>query len=248
MPSPTRSRTPAGPATKPALRERVWARLEREQVARFPLPLTDRIPNFAGAAEAAERAAALPEWQAAHRLKSNPDAPQRALRLRALEHGKLVFMAVPRLREARCFVRLDPAALGRRLAEAATIAGASRLGEPVTPQALPRIDLIVVGSVAVTTRGARLGKGGGYSDLEFALARQLGVVTDETVVLTTVHELQILDEAIPMTAHDVPVDIVVTPERVIRTARAFPRPTGILWEELSPEQLRAMPALATLRR
>ena len=53
MPSPTRSRPPAGPATKPALRERMWARLEREQVGRFPLPLTDRIPNFAGAAEAA---------------------------------------------------------------------------------------------------------------------------------------------------------------------------------------------------
>jgi 5-formyltetrahydrofolate cyclo-ligase len=248
MPSRARPRSPAGPATKPALRERVWALLERERVARFPLPLTDRIPNFAGAGQAADRAAALPEWQTARRLKSNPDAPQRALRLRALQAGKLVFMAVPRLREARCFIRLDPTALGRRLAEAATIAGATRLGEAVTPETLPRLDLIVVGSVAVNARGARLGKGGGYSDLEFALARALGVLTEETLVMTTVHELQVLDEEIPMTAHDVPVDVVVTPERVLRTARAYPRPPGILWEELSAEQLRAMPALARLRR
>jgi 5-formyltetrahydrofolate cyclo-ligase len=247
MPSRSRSRSPAGPATKQAIRERVWTLLEQRRVARFPLPLADRIPNFAGAGEAADRAAALPEWQAARRLKSNPDAPQRALRLRALQEGKLVFMAVPRLREARCFLRLSPAALGRRLAEAATIAGATRLGEAVMPQALPRLDLVVVGSVAVNARGARLGKGGGYSDLEFALARELGVLTDDTLVLTTVHELQVLDEEIPMTAHDVPVDLIATPERVIRTARAFPRPRGILWEELSPEQLTEMPALARLR-
>jgi 5-formyltetrahydrofolate cyclo-ligase len=226
----------------------VWTLLERRRVARFPLPLADRIPNFAGAGEAADRAAALPEWQAARRLKSNPDAPQRALRLRALQDGKLVFMAVPRLREARCFLRLDPALLGRRLAEAATIAGATRLGEAVTPQALPRLDLVVVGSVAVNARGARLGKGGGYSDLEFALARELGALTDDTLVLTTVHELQVLDEEIPMTSHDVPVDLIATPERVIRTARASPRPRGIVWEELGPEQLAAMPALARLRR
>lgn len=226
----------------------MWTLLERERVARFPLPLADRIPNFAGAGEAAARAAALPEWRAARRLKANPDAPQRPLRLQALREGKLVFMAVPRLREARCFIRLDPAALGRRLAEAATIAGAGRLGEPVTPQALPRLDLVVVGSVAVNARGARLGKGGGYSDLEFALACALGAVTDETLVLTTVHELQVLDGEIPMTAHDVPVDLVVTPERVLRTARAFPRPRGLRWQELSAEQLRAMPALARLPR
>ena len=248
MPSQSRPRSPAGPATKQALRERVWTLLEHKRVARFPLPLADRIPNFAGAGEAADRVTTLPEWQAARRLKSNPDAPQRALRLRALQEGKLVFMAVPRLREARCFLRLDPAGLGRRLAEAATIAGATRLGKPVTPQALPRLDLVVVGSVAVNARGGRVGKGGGYSDLEFALARELGVLMDDTLVVTTVHELQVLDEEIPMTAHDVPVDLVVTPERVVRTDRAFPRPPGILWKELSAEQLRAMPALARLRR
>ena len=106
----------------------------------------------------------------------------------------------------------------------------------------------MAGSVAVSPGGARLGKGGGYSDLEFALARAVGVVDDTTPVVTTVHELQVVDETIPMTAHDVPLDIVVTPERVIRAPRPHKKPVGIFWEELSEEQLAEMPALAKLGR
>src|SRR5437879_2763506 len=74
------------------------------------------------------------------------------------------------------------------------------------------IDLIVAGSVAVDSGGARLGKGGGYSDLEFALARAVGVVDETTPIVTTVHELQVVDDTIPMTAHDVPLDVVVRSE------------------------------------
>jgi len=47
-----------------------------------------------------------------------------------------------------------------------------------------------------------------------------------------------------MTPHDVPLDIVVTPERVIRTRRRYSRPTEIIWSELSDAQLADMPALA----
>lgn len=234
--------------TKQTLRERIWKLLRDRRAARFPFPITDRIPNFVGAERAAARAAELPEWKRAQRIKCNPDAPQRPLRLRALRDGKIVFMAVPRLTQERCFLRLDPAKLGGRLAEAATIGGASRLGEPVLPSELGRIDLVVAGSVAVTSRGARVGKGGGYSDLELALTRQLGSVTESTPVLTTVHDLQVIDEKIPMTPHDVPVDLIVTPDHVIRTHRRRPKPRGIHWKELSEEQLAAMPPLRALRR
>lgn len=220
--------------------------MTERRVGRFPLPLHDRIPNFAGAEEAARRLTELPEWRRARRIKCNPDAPQRAVRLAALRQGKTVVMAVPRLRAARCFLRLDPRSLQGKLAQAATIKGASALGVPISPAQIGRIDLIVAGSVAVDETGARLGKGGGYSDLEFALARSVGVVDDDTPVVTTVHELQVLTEAIPMTAHDVPLDIVVTPERVIRVRRRHRKPTTIIWKELSEAQLAEMPALARL--
>jgi len=240
-------RRPRRQLAKQALRERVWALLRDRRVARFPFPIENRIPNFVGAERAAARVAELPVFKRARRLKCNPDAPQRPLRLRALRDGKTVFMAVPRLRTARCFVRLDPARLGHRLAEAATIGGASRLGEPVLPRELGRIDLVVAGSVAVNRRGARVGKGGGYSDLEWALARRLGAVDERTPVLTTVHDLQVVDADIPMTPHDVPVDLIVTPDRVIRTARKRGKPRGIRWQELSEEQLAEMPPLRALR-
>jgi 5-formyltetrahydrofolate cyclo-ligase len=235
------------PLTKQALRTRVWTLLERRGVGRFPLPLPGRIPNFAGAVEAADQLAALPEWRAAKRLKCNPDAPQRAVRLRALREGKDVYVAVPRLAAARCFLHLDPRRLGDRLAGAATITGAAALGVPIAPHQLPRIDLVVVGSVAVNRKGARVGKGGGYSDLEFALATELGAVDTRTTVVTTVHDLQILSGAIPMTSHDVPIDLVVTPTRVIPCRRIFERPERIEWEAVPPERVAAMPALARLR-
>jgi 5-formyltetrahydrofolate cyclo-ligase len=210
------------------------------------LPLHDRIPNFAGAEVAAQRLTELPEWKAARRIKCNPDAPQRAVRLAALREGKTVVMAVPRLRAERCFLRLDPRALGGKLTQAATIKGASTLGVPVLPGQIGRIDLVVAGSVAVNRTGARLGKGGGYSDLEYALAHSLGLVDDDTLVVSTVHELQVVDDAIPMTAHDVPLDLVITPDRVIRVRRQRKKPAAIFWKELSEEQLGEMPALAKL--
>ena len=238
---------PARTLSKQRLRERVWAALDRPGIARFPRPLHDRIPNFVGAERAAERAAALPEWQRARCLKCNPDAPQRPLRLQALRDGKIVFMAVPRLREARCFLRLDPAKLGRDIVAASSITGAFIHGEPVPPSALGTIDLVVVGSVAVNASGARVGKGGGYSDLEFALARALGAVDEGTPVLTTVHDRQVVRTAIPMTAHDVPVDLVVTPRRVLRTRHRRRKPEGIEWSELTEDQIGAMPVLRHLR-
>ena len=234
--------------SKQALRERIWAQLTRRRLGRFPFPLTDRIPNFRGAEAAAERLATLPEWVAARRLKCNPDAAQLPVRRAALAAGKHVFMAVPRLSAVKCFVHLDPVRLRGRIAQGATIGGAAKLGEPVGPEALGHIDLIVAGSVAVDQRGARLGKGGGYSDLEFALAVAQGAVDAHTLVVTTVHDAQVVHRRIPMTSHDVPVDVVATPTRLIRTGRAFARPAGIDWTELSDEQISAMPPLAALKQ
>jgi 5-formyltetrahydrofolate cyclo-ligase len=69
-------------------------------------------------------------------------------------------------------------------------------------------------------------------------------------VVTTVHELQIRPAgAIPTAAHDAPVDLVVTPDRVIdcRDVRG-PRPVeGIRWADLTDEKIAAIPLLAALR-
>ncbi len=158
-------------------------------------------------------------------MKANPDAPQRPARRAALERGAVVYQAVPRLADPEPFVELDPGSI-RDLDHATTIAGAEEAGRQVPPSAVPEVDLVVSGSVAVTTDGARVGKGEGYSDLEFAVLQELGLVSEATTVATTVHERQVVDEA-PVETHDVPMDIVVTPERVIRTETPHERPDGV---------------------
>lgn len=227
---------------KQAVRERVWARLERERAARFP-GAEGRIPNFAGASAAADGLASLPQWRAARVVKSNPDAPQLPVRARALADGKLLYMAVPRLTDERPFILLDPARLEVPPRRAASISGSAHAGRRVRVAELQPVDLVVCGSVAVNREGARVGKGGGFSDLEFALLVEAGLIGTDTVVATTVHPLQVLEEPLPETDHDFRLDLIVAGEEVI-TCRRTRRPKGLLWEHLDPAKIAAIPALA----
>lgn len=228
--------------TKQEIRDRVWDILQRRGVARFP-GAVGRIPNFDGATQAAELARRLQVWHQASVLKCNPDSPQLPLRQAALREGKTLYMAVPGLRQERCFIELDPRRLGQRAGAAATIRGAFKYGRSVTFDELRPIDLVICGSVAVNREGARVGKGGGYSDLEYALAFAAGKLSRDTPILTTVHSLQLIAETIPREVHDIPVDYMVTPEEVIETRTSLPRPEGIYWKLLPPEKIEAMPAL-----
>ena len=233
---------------KKPLRKARWAALRAAGAARFP-GAVGRIPNFTGAEEAARRLAGERCWQRARVIKSNPDLPQRPVRMLALREGKLVYLAVPKLAEERPFVKLDPKKIDERdYWHASSIQGAFELGKPVRLSDVPAIDLIVMGAVAVAPDGARLGKGGGYADLEYALLREAGRVTARTPVVTTVHPTQVLARGeIPMTPHDVGVDLFATPEEVVRCERRHRRPRGVLWDELEEEKRLAIPVLGRRR-
>ena len=231
---------------KEPIRERIWDDLEESGTARFPFPPHGRIPNFEGADAAADRLAERSKWQVATSIKANPDAPQLPVRRRALRDGKTVYMAVPRLRDERCFLELDPDDLADYDA-ATTVSGSAKHGRPVGPEEVGEIDLIVTGSVAVSPDGDRIGKGEGYSDLEYAILRDFGLVDGKTPVATTVHERQILGESIDADPHDVAMDLVVTPERVLRPD-GREKPTGIDWSLLDEERLEEIPVLRRLRQ
>ncbi|MEF8851069.1 MAG: hypothetical protein V5A28_01435 [Haloarculaceae archaeon] len=124
---------------KQALCERVWDDLEESGVARFTFPPHGRIPDFAGADEAADRLRTLETWRDAETLKANPD--------------------------------------------------------------------------------------------------------ETTTAVTTVHERQVVDERVPVDDHDVPLDFVVTPERVVETGTPYDRPTGVDWGALPAERIAAIPVL-----
>ena len=110
------------------------------------------------------------------------------------------------------------------------------------------VDLILCGSVAVRRDGARVGKGGGYSDLEFAIALQAGIVKRNTPIITTVHALQIVDDEIDLKPHDIPVDFIITPQETIHTRTPLPRPKGIYWDLLDEEKIEAIPLLQRMKR
>jgi len=235
----------AAARAKAATRERVWTRLEADGLAAFPKPIRGRIPNFRGADRAAEHLLASEAFAAARTVKINPDAPQRPLRLRALRAGKRVLVPTPRLRGG--FFLLDPADIAPdRYLAAVGISGFARFGRALSLADLPAIDLIVMGAVAVASDGARVGKGEGYAELEYAVLRQLGRLRPDVVVCTTVHDVQVVDQ-IPVEPFDVSVDLVATPTRLFATATPYTRPPGVLWEYLPAERIAAMPPLAELR-
>lgn len=230
---------------KQVWRQRIWDRMVAESVVGFP-GAHGRIPNFTGAGDAARALRTLPAWSSARAVKANPDMPQLPVRAAALDDDLVVYMAVPRLREPEPFLRLDPAQLTVKPRAAASIKGSGEHGVPIGLDALPHIDLIVCGTVAVNRDGVRIGKGGGYSDLEFAIGLEAGKVDDDTVIVTTVHDVQLVDDDLPETEHDFRVDVIVTPTEIINCPRA-PRPPGIIWEHLDDDKIAAIPVLEQRR-
>jgi len=228
--------------TKNALREKVWALLEEKRIARFP-GAKGRIPNFLGAEKCAAILAQFPLWKRAKVMKANPDSPQRAVRQLALQQGKILYMAVPRLRDPKPFIELDPKKLPASPYKVSSIKGAFKYGRPVSLEEVRNVDLVVCGSVAVNRKGARLGKGGGYSDLEYALLRERKKVGAQTPVVTTVHPLQILDTELPMTEHDIPLNAIITPKETISVNPKYPKPKGIHWSLLPAEKIDSIPVL-----
>ena len=229
--------------SKGEIREEVWTAMDREGVSRFP-GAAGRIPNFAGAKLAAEKLAGQRPWKRARVIKANPDSPQTHARRIALEEGKTVIMAVPRLRDLHPFRVLDPKKLSKQaVKEAATIKGALKHGRVIALDELPEIDFVLCGSVAVNLSGARVGKGGGYSDLEYGILIDAGKIDDRTTVATTVHPIQILRRHLMVTSHDLPIDLIATPRAVIDVECQYARPRGILWDHLQPPQIREIPLL-----
>lgn len=210
----------------------------------LPLPTPRAHSQLRGADQAAARLLGHAVCQEVATLKVNPDAPQRPLRLGALQQGITLYMPTPRLWEG--FYRIDftgiPAA---RLKEAASLSRSARWAEAVPLEALgTTIDLVVTGSVAVTPSGKRCGKGHGYGDLEYAILRELG--HPAVPVATTVHPLQVVTD-FPTDALDLTVSFLATPYEIMEVSDPPPAPAGIDWDALPEGALKAMPVLKELK-
>ncbi|KAI7729808.1 hypothetical protein M8C21_003804 [Ambrosia artemisiifolia] len=232
------------------IRKRIWDMMEARNIAQFPRPVHHRIPNFVGAPAAADKLSRLEVFLKANCVKVNPDTPQKQVRFLTLNGGKKLLTPQPRLRTGFFSVlesdKLNPSTMN----EACTSVGVAKYGRPIGLDEKMKVDVIVIGSVAVDPKtGARLGKGEGFAELEYGMLRYMGAIDDSTPVVTSVHDEQLVDD-IPvekLLIHDVPVDIICTPTQVIFTNTSIPKPQGIYWDKLSPEKLGQIKILRQLK-
>jgi len=195
---------------KELLRDEIWNHLQENGLT---LGVNNRgsIPKFKGALKAAMMLKTTPEWEKSHVVFSSPDSAQVKVREFALRDGKNLIMASPKLKSG--YLHISPEDAYGRQSSAATIKGAFKVARKI--KNFPMVDLVVEGSVAVDLNGGRLGKGGGYADQEIDHLLKIKAITDKTPVATTVHEAQIVEQ-VPLEAHDKKINMIVTPDRVIR--------------------------------
>lgn len=241
-------------------RTKIWQLMtDRKLVKDYPPSCFDKIPNFKGCGAAAERLSNLREFRHAQCVKVNPSLAQMHLRFLTLKRGKTLLVPSPSLSEALMY-RVEPSSLKKfwQLKRASSKAGAKELGTEIGLDAIDnnkqqQVDLYVVASTVCSVNGVRLGKGLGYAELEWGILYTLGLVNRDTVVATTVHDCQVLSRnELPtslMCRHDLPVDVIVTPTRIINVREKLDKPdAGICWDLITKQQFESIPILKKLQK
>lgn len=233
-------------------REQLWTGLRSVAIpdSRFHYRFSEFIPDFAGSVQAMDALCALPAYQQARHVFVTPDNSLIELRRRLLQAG--VSLVVSSYNMASGFYLLRPGAVptGHEL-YGAWPDGLAHFGEPLDLESLSllgRFDFVATGASAVSTSGVRFGRGHGFFDLEWRIFSDMGLVSNHTPLATVVHDLQVLDKKLFPSPDDVLVDWICTPTRTLSVPRDTPRPRGVQWKDISPEQRQANPALAELYR
>ena len=247
---------------KNEIRSRIWTKLESERdtcLEKYPESCHHKIPYFKGCKKAAHYVTKLGKFTKAKVIKVNPSLAQMQLRKLILDAQKTLVVPSPALEtygssdpdKVFCYKAKKSAKVPSH--KIMTKKGIIAHGQPMLDDwsSCPKIDIVVVGSVAVTKSGRRLGKGLGYAELEWGILYDLGVVDQYTLVITTVHDYQIVsDEELSsdlQEIHDLPVDIIVTPTRTWHVRPKLTKPEcGILWDDLK-DHLKSLDIIEILR-
>lgn len=234
---------------KDRLRNEIWTKLSEQNVA-IGSPFNE-IPNFVGSEEAASLLRQSSLWKNAKVVKCNPDNAQIPVRRMAIEDGKILYMAVPQLTDERCFVEITKESLeakGKGAKDAETWQLGMENGSLLYFEEMQHIDIAVVGCVAVTKEGSRIGKGGGFADLEFGALRYYNLIDDSTAILTTVHDYSVVaNNRIPIQKHDTFLNYIYTPTTFYKVETKRKQPSGIEWEMVQEDQLNEIPILRKLK-
>lgn len=239
--------------TKRSIRLDTWQKIKDQKLSplrRFSV--FNKIPNYVGADKAAELLAETEEFKKATNVKVNIDLAQEPVKLEVVKAHKTLFVP-PAQKSPNVYAKikncnpdeLDLAAQKKII----KLQGEEDTFEEIDINGIQKLDMVVVGSCAVSRQGHRIGKGNGYVDLDVGILTYLGVITKDTLIVTTVHGVQVY-ETLPenlFQSYDLPLDLIVTPTEVIRVSKRLPRPAGIEWKLLSSRRLEIVPVLKCIK-
>ena len=192
---------------KELIRQKIWRLLEEKNIAAFPRPCFNRIPNFIGSWAASERIKQIPEFNSSRCVFCAPDFVLKRVREIVLESKKILAVALPHMVD---FLEISER---RYIKRATSIKGFREYGLPLKT----KVELFVQGSVAVDRRGNRLGKGRGYGDREWFHLLDKGLIGPEVKVITIVHDEQVWEDFSKLaTETDKKVDYILTPTTIIK--------------------------------
>lgn len=240
--------------SKKDIRQKVWEFMEENSLVIFPKPCFNRIPNFKGCNNVSLLLEKLEEFKKAKTVQVTPDKAQETARFLTLNWGKRLLVPLLRLKEGLLqnvsLPFAEPSA--KMLRSASTQKGLRKWGNKLITLDQNNdvhIDMIILGSVAVDKKGRRIGIGNGFCDLEFVILSSMNMVTDNTIIVTIVHDVQVFD-ILPtdiFKPYDVPVDIIITSKEIIRVENRLDRPKDVFWNYISKRRLLEMPPLQLLR-
>lgn len=236
-------------------REQVWEKLREvaHPDSRFGWDFGEFIADYKGSQNGAERLLELAEEHTCESWFVTPDNNLDPLREQLIERDTSFLMPTYGIR--RGFLQLDPEDVpAGDAAFASVLDGMNKFAERRPLESLETdhspLDIMVTGASFVTQDGLRMGKGHGFFDLEWAMLREIGLATEDTIVVAAVHDVQFLKEnkrsGDMVAEHDTIVDHIVTPSEIHHVENAPSKPEGIHWDLLPEDEIRAMPPLETL--
>lgn len=233
------------------IRQSIWTALRSvaRPDSRFHFDFSEFITDFEGSEAATRRIVSMDIYQKASVVFITPDNCLEQLRAQTIRDHKVLLMTTYGIR--RGFVELLRSDVPAGLEDSAVLLDMiERMGRPrslTELQHLYHIDLLVTGGSAVTTTGARFGKGHGFFDLEWAMLYLIGVVDLTTPIIDLVHDCQLVDIQLPTTPFDTVCDYIVTPTRVIHVQNPQKPTVGILWDHLEPGMMEKIAPLRELK-
>ena len=237
-------------ATK-IVRQKIWDRLKDVALpdSRFHMNFAEVIPDFIGSDKALDRVAELGFYKEGDYAFITPDNCLAELRSRMLRAGKSMVISTYGI--YRGFVLLEPDMVPKgQEVFAGWLDGMEYFGRPITLAEVVergRFDFMVTGASAVSLEGVRFGKGHGFFDLEWGMFTDTGIADESTPIAAVVHDVQVVEDKLYPSPTDIIVDYIATPGHLYRVERKTPRPRGIKWELLEPENIEATPPLKELQ-